>query len=124
MKLTFATKKDQLKLLKILMRTPARKGGYFVIDENFYDLFPFPEHKVNQILTALDEQGIIHLIAPANMKYPCFQILQKAYSFIPEQQEINKRFFIPLVISIIALVKSFDKEILSLLALLWKLLKQ
>ncbi len=115
MKITFATKRNQLKFLKMLMRTPARKGGYFIIDENFYDLFPFPEHKINQILTALDEQEIIHLTAPTNSKYPNIQILQKAYSHIPEQEELNRRFRIPVIISVIALIVSITSIILSIL---------
>lgn len=114
MKITFATKRNQLKFLKILMRTPARKGGYFIIDKKFYDLFPFPEHKINQILTALDEQEIIHLIAPANNKYPNLQILQKAYSYIPEQEELNRRFRIPVIISVVALIVSVTSIIISI----------
>lgn len=47
----------------------------------------------------------------------------EAIAVIEERQQIFLRSYIPIVISVIALVKSFDKEILFLLQQLMQLLK-
>ena len=111
---SFATMKDQLKFLKILMQTPAGNNGYVLVNDDFYSVFPFSFDEVKQILSSFDDKKIIDYFFDEENESLYIKILPKGFSFLLEQDEMMRRFRIPVVISIVALVISAISIVISI----------
>ena len=120
----FSTTNDQLKVLLTLMNSPSLKGARFIINDDFFRLFRMNRNKVMQALNALSSHRAIDLVEHAGKHgFPMVIINQEAYAYIHELKSRRFAFWLPTLLSVIALIKSFDKELVQLLKLLAQLLR-
>lgn len=94
------------------------------IDENFYNgLRSMNKIRINQTLNAMEELNIIEKFPPSYNHAPYIRLSNGAFSYRLLRKQNTRRFIIPTIISIIALLKSFDREILLLAELIVQKLK-
>lgn len=120
------------KVLKKLIDIPKNAAGYIYEPVGFKDMFPYiNDEALKVILDSLESKNLIsidYIDKPECFNIQVLEITPDGFSYLMHQEHISKkeliRFLIPLGISIIALLKSFQPEITLLAKLLMKLLKQ
>lgn len=99
--------------------------GFVLIDNDFYNgIRCMKKVRVIQTLNAMEAEGIIEKFPPdSRCSVPMLRLTNYAFLYRYKTSQTKKQFAITTTISIIALIKAFDKECLLLLKLLKQLLK-
>lgn len=105
------TKHHHSKVMKAILTSRTPFTTQITIDNSFYTRCGLPSHLVEACLNALASDEYIELIPPACSSYPSIIIKQKAYTYFPDKRHNDFRFWVPVCISITALI-------ISILALL------
>ncbi|MBQ4556555.1 MAG: hypothetical protein IJA60_02780 [Clostridia bacterium] len=117
------TQRNVNKVLDYLSTYPYSKGKMMFVDEKFYSGLRLSKVKVNQTLNALQELNIIEITPPVYNKPATIYLAAGAFSYRLLNRQSLTRFLIPTIISAIALLKAFDRELLLLAELIVDLLK-
>lgn len=120
------------KVLKQLIDMPKNIAGYIYEPVGFKNMFPYvTDEALKIILDSLENQHFIsidYIDKPECFNIQVLEVTSDGFSYFMHQEHISKkelvRFLIPLIISVIALIKSFQPEITALAKLLMRLLKQ
>jgi hypothetical protein len=95
---------------------------------NHTEYFPYDNGKFTKQLDYLMKLGHVNLLSDSdkygdsyNLRY---QISEKGKAYLHDSKINNRHWYIPVLISAIALIKSFDKEIICIVEQLLKLLEQ
>lgn len=99
-------------------------NGIVLLNNDFYGGLLMSETKITQTLNAMTDHQLIEVISPATGSRPAqIRLTSAAFSYRLINKKESFRFAFPVIISLVALIKSFDKELLLLLELLRQLLK-
>lgn len=99
-------------------------NGIVLLNNDFYGGLLMSNTKITQTLNAMTDYHLIEVISPANHIRPAqIKLTSAAFSYRLLQRRELFRFALPTIISIVALIKSFNKELLLLLELIMQLLK-
>lgn len=99
-------------------------NGIVLLNNDFYGGLLMSDTKITQTLNAMTDFHLIEVIPSADRNQPKqIKLTSSAFSYRLIKRNESFRFVLPTIISIIALLKSFDKELLLLLELIMQLLK-
>lgn len=116
------TERKIIKTLNILSCIGNNNKIY--MDDNFYSYFQkYSKIQLNQILNAMQAEGLIKIIKPGPNTLKYISFTQKVFVYKMNVLKAKRKFWIPTIISIISLISSFRKEIFLLLIQLVQLLK-
>lgn len=117
------TNRQHSKVMKVILSSRKSSDTIIILDESFYKKCGFSWIKVDACLNYLANSNFINLFPNHIGKYSAAEILQASYSYFPDKRNDNFRFFIPTIISIIALIGGYRKELTWLIQAIMKLLK-
>jgi hypothetical protein len=115
------TQRKMNKILDYISTYKCNDQGVVLMDKAFYEgISDMDKTEVNQILNALEDDNVI-IKRPPSINYPCptLRLTTNAFTYRMKQKRSHFRFWIPVAISILALLRpeitSFIKWIIALL---------
>lgn len=127
---------NEEKLIKFLVgKFSASKNNQVSINKHELDIIGLSEKEVIQSVYLLERDGLVDIVRKSihddlsmtctvSLGSNCIHYFENRKSQTTTNKREWVRTYIPITISVIALLKSFDKEIITLCRLLLKLLSQ
>ena len=105
------SQRNMNKVLDIIANYKKARKGIVYVDDSFYNaLLPLDKVKVNQTLNALQAEGVIEIFKSDKTTYLfCIQLTSEAFVYRKQNKESNTMFWIPTILSIIAIIISILK---------------